>query len=140
MKGTVNIGRVVSGGLVAGLIMNVSEYVLNEIVLAEDMASSFAAMNLASPSGSTIGLFIAMTFALAIATIWLYAMLRSHSGPGMSTAICTALLVWFFYGFMCNTFFWALGMASGGVTITVLVWMLVEILVGTLAGAYLYQD
>ncbi len=140
MKGSVNIGRVVMGGLVAGLIMNISEYVLNEIVLVEEMTESFAAMNLPTPGGSTIGLFVGMTFAIGIATIWLYAMLRSHSGPGPGTAVCTALLVWFFLGLVCNTWFWALGMASSGVTITVLVWMLVETVVATLAGAYLYQD
>lgn len=139
MKG-VNVGRVVLGGLVAGLIMTVSEFVLNEIVLVEVMAESFAAMNLAPPGGSTIGLFIAMTFAMAITTVWLYAMLRSHSGPGPKTAICTGVIVWFLYGFLCNMFFWAMGMVPTGATITVWVWMLVEIPLATAAGAYLYKD
>ncbi len=138
--GNVNIGRVLLGGLVAGLIMNIGEYVLNEIVLAEQMSASFEAMNLTPPGGATIGLFVCLTFAVGIATIWLYAMLRSHSGPGPKTAVCAAILAWFFMGFVCNTWFWALGMASAGMTITAYVWMLVEMVVATLAGARLYQD
>lgn len=140
MAGTVNVPRVILGGLVAGVLMNISEYVLNEIVLAEEMAALFAGMNLAPPTGSTIALFVLLTFALGIAAIWLYAMLRSHSGAGPGTAACTALFVWFFYAFLGNASFWALGMIGTGLTLTVMAWMLGEIVVGTIAGAYLYRE
>lgn len=38
--GKINTGRVILGGLVAGLVMNVSEAVLHAGVLAKDGASS----------------------------------------------------------------------------------------------------
>lgn len=136
----VNVARVLVGGLVTGLIMNIGEYVLNEILLAEQMTAAFAAMNLSPPEGAGIGLLVGLTFGVGIATIWLYAMLRSHSGAGSKTAICTGLIVWFFLGFVCNAWFWALGMASLGMTMMVWLWTLVEIPVATLVGARLYND
>lgn len=140
MQGSVNAGRVVLGGLVAGLIMSISEFVLNEVVLVDQQSRLFEAMGLTPPSGSTVLLFIVLTFACGIGAIWLYSMLRSHSGPGMGTAMCAGMFVFFFYAFLPNTFFWGLGMAPGGMAVTTTVWMLAEILVATVAGAYLYQD
>jgi hypothetical protein len=38
--GNINIGRVILGGLVAGLVLNVGEFLLNGIVLADQMKPS----------------------------------------------------------------------------------------------------
>ena len=37
----INFGRVLLGGLVAGLILTIGEYVLNDIVLARQMGDTF---------------------------------------------------------------------------------------------------
>ena len=47
MKG-INFGRVILGGLVAGVLINVSEFVLNNVVLKADMEAGMKA--LAGPS------------------------------------------------------------------------------------------
>jgi hypothetical protein len=39
--GQINVARVVGGGLLAGLIMNVSEFVLHAVVLADDGAGAW---------------------------------------------------------------------------------------------------
>ena len=43
--GNINMGRVVIGGLVAGLLINVSEFLLNGVVLAQDMNDALKALN-----------------------------------------------------------------------------------------------
>ena len=39
MTGGINVGRVLLGGLVAGIVFNVSEYLLNEKVMKSEMAA-----------------------------------------------------------------------------------------------------
>ena len=93
--GRINISRVIVGGLIAGLVINISEFVLNTFVIAADMEAAMSAMKL-PPIGTTIILcFVMLAFLLGIATVWLYAAIRPRFGPGMTTAIYGALAVFF---------------------------------------------
>ena len=59
--GKINYGRVVLGGLLAGLIITAGEYLLNEVVFAEDMAVLMANLGLSVPGGQQIAGFVIMT-------------------------------------------------------------------------------
>ena len=74
--GHINFGRVVLGGLLAGLVINISEFLLNGVVLAEDMNAVMAAMNKPPMTGSMIGLFLLLGFGLGVVLVWLYAAIR----------------------------------------------------------------
>ena len=93
--GRINLGRVIVGGLLAGLVINISEYVLNTFVIAQAMAASMKAMNLPPLDTNMILCFVVLAFALGIVTIWIYAAIRPRFGPGVPTAVCAALIVWF---------------------------------------------
>ncbi len=41
--GRINMGRVIVGGLLAGLIVNISEFVLNTMVIGLDMEAAMKA-------------------------------------------------------------------------------------------------
>ena len=82
----INWGRVIVGGLAAGVVMNLGEWLLHEVILRERMESAAAAMGLERPTGSDIGIFVAMTFALGILLVWLYAAIRPRYGPGPKAA------------------------------------------------------
>ena len=43
--GKINMGRVIGGGLLAGLVMNISEFVLHAIVLRADGEAVMADLN-----------------------------------------------------------------------------------------------
>ena len=43
--GQINLGRVVIGGLLAGLIINIGEFILNGLLLEEQMNAAMAALN-----------------------------------------------------------------------------------------------
>ena len=48
--GTINFARVLIGGLVAGLILNIGEWLLNGMVLAQDMKDFFQKCGLPEPA------------------------------------------------------------------------------------------
>jgi len=136
----INTARVVIGGLVAGLVINVGEFILNMVVLGADMNSAMARLNLPPVGGAAIGIFTALAFALGIVTIWLYAAIRPRYEPGATTALCAGAAVWFFsylYGSIGMT---VMGMFPVRMMVVACVWGLGEILVAAVAGAYFYKE
>ncbi len=91
----INLARVVLGGLLAGLVIDVGEFLFNGWLFAADMEAAMRQLNLPPPGGGAIATFLIMGFALGIATVWLYAAIRPRLGPGVSTALCAGATVWF---------------------------------------------
>src|SRR5205823_11963536 len=79
--------------LVAGVIINVFEYVLNGVVLAKDMEAAISALG-RQMGGAQLAMFIASGFLIGILAIWLYAAIRPRYGAGPKTALCAGLAVW----------------------------------------------
>ena len=98
----INFGRVILGGLVAGLIINIGEFLLNEVIFVKQMEEMFRRMNLPRPGASFIVTAIGITFLLGIVIVWLYAMIRLRFGPGPKTAIIAAFVIWFCVYFYCG--------------------------------------
>jgi hypothetical protein len=77
---------------------------------------------------------------LGIATVWLYAAIRPRFGPGAGTAAIAGLAVWFFaylYGGLGQEL---LGFFPAGLTMVTLLWGLVEIVLGAVAGGWVYRE
>ena len=136
----INVGRVIVGGLLAGLVVNVSEFVLNTFVVAKDMEAAMKAMNLPAMDPSQIPYFVVFSFALGIVTVWLYAAIRSRFGPGVPTAAYAALTVWFLAYLYPTLFFLVLHIFPVKALIISAGWGLVEILVAGIAGAWAYTE
>src|SRR5262245_38070910 len=92
--GRINLGRVVLGGLLAGLVLNIGESLLNAVVLASDMEAVTTARNVPQVGGSAIAGFVLMCFALGIGLVWLYAAIRPRYGAGVKTALIAGIVVW----------------------------------------------
>jgi hypothetical protein len=75
-------GRVLAGGLVAGLIINIGESILNVPLAGEELAQALEARNLPPVGGGAIAYFIGMCFLLGILMVWIYAAVRPRLGPG----------------------------------------------------------
>ena len=91
-----NYGRVILGGLVAGLILNVGEFLFNGVIMASAMREWALRHNF--PAEPTPTFFVAatvLTLLLGIVMVWLYALIRPRLGPGPKTAVVVALLMWF---------------------------------------------
>ena len=135
-----NYARIVLGGLVAGLVLNVGEFVLNEVILKEQMMEMFRRFNIPEPSGTFIAVAVILTFALGILIVWLYAMIRPRYGPGPKTAICAALVVWFIVCFYMNILYGVLFGMSVSLIVIGMIWCLVEYCLAALAGAWVYKE
>ena len=138
--GGINTGRVIVGGLVAGLVLNVSEFVLNMVVVAKDMADAMARFNLPMPGGRQIGVFVVLGFVLGIAMVWLYAAIRPRFGPGPKTAFIAGAAIWFLAYLYSGAGMAVMGFFEMKLMATTMIWGLVEVLVAINVGAYLYKE
>ncbi len=135
-----NFGRVFLGGLLAGLILNIGEFVLNTKVLGPQMMAFFSQHGFKDPGSNFIIVAVVMTFLLGIVAVWLYALIRPRLGPGVKTAIVAALILWFgiyLYSGVINGIF--LGIPTNALMIGI-IWGLVEYIIATIAGAWLYTE
>lgn len=139
--GRINIAGVLKGGLAAAVIMNISEFILNAPVAGAQMAAELSERNLpAADSGAQIAVFVGLTAALGFITVWLYAAMRPRLGPGPKTAIRAGLMVW-----TCSYLYSAVtagtvGVHSMGLVVLIVVWSLIEMLVASAVGGYLYHE
>ena len=137
---TINFGRVVLGGLLAGLVLNIGEFLLNDKVLGSQMKDFMTRHNFAEPPSSFIVVAVGLTFVMGIVLVLGYACIRTRLGPGVKTAIIAGLFAWFgvyFYSGIIN------GVLFGIPTNTMLivvVWGLIEYVLAAIAGAWLYKE
>jgi hypothetical protein len=106
------VGRVLLGGLVAGLVLNIGEFLLNEVPLSKDLQSEFTRLNLTPPGGDFIAKSIIATFLLGIVIVCLCAMVGAQLGPGVKTAIYVGLFAWFFVYLYVGVIYSGLGMSA----------------------------
>ena len=135
-----NMTRVILGGLLAGLVINISEFVLNMAILGQRMNARMAQMNLPPISSNAVVVFVALGFLIGIGLVWLYAAIRPRYGAGPQTAMIAGAAVWFFGYFYSSITAMVMGMWSPRLTAAVLLWGLVEVLIAALAGGYVYQE
>ncbi len=137
--GKINVARVILGGLVAGLVINISETVLNLYVVAEESAAIMERMGLAQPGMEQIAWFIALTFLMGIVIVFLYAGLRPRFGAGAKTAVIAGVAVWLvvMMGAAADTI---MGILPANLLVLAGAWSLVETVVAAVAGAWLYQE
>ena len=136
-----NYARVILGGLVAGLIFNIGEFVLNALILHSTMVEWAKAHNLPEePDPKFMVAAVGLTFVLGIVTVWLYALIRPRLGPGVKTAIIAALVMWFGVYIYCGIIYGMLLVQPMNVIAIAAVFGLVEYILGAIAGAWLYKE
>ena len=138
--GKINIGRVMAGGLLAGLVINIGEIILNGVLIADQMNAAVAARNLPPVGGREIVSFVVMCFGLGIATVWLYAAIRTRFGPGVPTAVLNGAVVWFFAYLWPSMGDAVMQMFPTNLISVVAAWSLAEIVLASIAGASVYRE
>ncbi|HEY4661468.1 MAG TPA: hypothetical protein VIG91_08195 [Terriglobales bacterium] len=136
-----NRGRVLLGGLLAGLLINISEYVTNGVVLAADWGRVMQALGKpAVPSGSAIAIYNVWGFLVGIAAVWIYAAIRPRYGAGVGTAARAGIAAWGLAVFLANLANYPSGLFPMRLLVITAIVALVEIPVATMAGAWLYKE
>lgn len=136
----INMKRVLSGGLLAGLVINVSEFVLNTYVVGADMAAQLVKLGLPLVSVGAVGIFVLFGFLEGIIIVWLYAAVRPRLGPGPGTAAKVGVVVWFFATLYGGVGMTIMGLFPANMMIVAITWGLVELIIAANAGAYFYRE
>ena len=135
-----NTKMVLLGGLLAGLVLNIGEFILNQPILGDAWMEWTKSMGLPEMSENVIIFYVLWSFLVGIAVVWLYAAIRPRFGAGIRTAVFAGLFIWFTM--------WVLGFGSmliqglfpTDLIITSIVWGLFEVPLASVAGAYLYKE
>lgn len=136
----IDTGRVILGGIVAGIICDIFEYVLNGIVLRDQWNTISTSHNLPMIGMNEIVIFNILGLVTGIAAVWAYAAMRPRFGAGPITAVYAALLIWIVGYVIPNVFQTVSGLVPLNMMLTITVVGLVEIIVATVAGAYIYKE
>jgi hypothetical protein len=138
-----NIKKVVIGGIVAGIVVNVIDFVSNTYILGARMKAESDAfkpgMSDQMMTGSAIASYVIMDLVLGIALVWTYAAIRPRFGPGPRTAFFAAILFWLL-ALIFTAGFRQMGIMSAGLWWTFAFIGLINFLLASWAGAKVYSE
>jgi len=140
----INWARVFLGGLLAGVIINVFEFVVNGVFLAAEwqaMMKSLGQTTFPTTSGAVI--FLIWGFLSGICAIWLYAAVRPRFGPGMKTAVLTGFAFWVLTTVLRTVDDAGVGhpfLYSSHLLVILVVVCLVQSVVASVVGAWVYEE
>ena len=77
---------------------------------------------------------------LGIGAVWIYAAIRPRYGAGPSTAVRAGLTAWALAVFLANLSYYPLGVFPERLLVITTIVALFEIVIGTVAGAWLYTE
>lgn len=137
-----NAGRIMGGGLAAGLVANVIDGGGNVMLLTTRWKAETDALNpdlyVRAASSSAVG-WIITDFVLCLVLVWLYAAMRTRFGPGPRTAVVAALAVWFVsHAYFASYIF--MGLYSTGLIVCSSLIALVALVAGGLVGGKVYAE
>lgn len=138
--GKINVGRVILGGLLAGLVINIGEFVLNGVILKKDFDAAMQKLNLPPVDDKAVAIFVVGGFLLGIFTVWIYAAIRPRYGAGAKTAVCAGLFAWLLAYFYQALGMWPLGIIEHRLLLIGTAWGLVEVPLAAVVGAWLYKE
>ena len=138
--GKINKGRVLLGGLLAGLGLTIIQMLVNQAILGEQWSEARTALNLQWPlAGGDIVVGVVKFFLIGIFIVWLYAAIRPRYGAGPKTAVLAGIAVWFICALLC----WGCNvytMFPCGLVVTTVVICLVVWVLAALAGGWVYKE
>ena len=139
----INWVRVIVGGLIAAIILFLTDGLFHERVVGADWQAVYHGLGTAEPTQhSALGLAYFAIFELGrgLISIYLYALMRSCCGPGPKTAALAGVVAWIAFSVTGPAQFIPLGFYSHSLWVKVGAFQLVTSIVAALAGAALYRE
>ena len=138
--GKINLQKVIIGGLVAGVVLNLVDYVLYGVVLKDQMAAAMTALGKQPMTNAQMPWFVVLDFVAGIFLVWMYAAVRPRFGPGPGTAVRAGLAVWFVAGLLNTLYMWPMGLMPQNLMLTTLGVTLISMPLATAIGAKFYSE
>ena len=137
----INLGRVFDRRAGGGIIINVGEFILNGVLLEEEMNAAMAALNKPARRSAHDHLVRRCSAsASGFMLVWTYAAIRPRFGAGIKTAICASTLVWGLAYLYPNLFMIIINLFPRDMMVMATVWGLIEIIIAGIAGAWVYTE
>jgi hypothetical protein len=138
----VNTGRVLIGGLLAGLLFNAGDALINMVLLAGDIEANLRRLGInpqIAADTRVIASWMIIDFAFGLLVVWTYAGFRPRFGPGPATAILAALPA-FLGATLVLLGFHHMGIFSMAAFWKGTLYSAVNFAIGSLAGAAVYKE
>lgn len=138
----INTGKVLVGGLLAGLVYNAFDIVTGMVLMGEEFRANAQRLGLdpaAQESPTAMAVWITIDFLMGILVVWTYASMRPRFGPGPKTAVLAGLVPYLAITLIM------FGLTHGGL-MTMSIWTKMTVIslittsVGAILGAWAYQE
>ncbi|MHA1554162.1 MAG: hypothetical protein ACTSU0_07100 [Alphaproteobacteria bacterium] len=144
VMGKINIGRWIVGGVVAAIILFVTDGVLNGVILDQQFEDAMTALGMPAMSEDfavgTFAVFAALDLIVGLTAVGIYVGIRPRFGAGATTAVYAGLATWLLVGLVADVSLMAVNLLPAGLLWTSIIVGVIQIPVATVAGAYLYKE
>lgn len=139
--GKINVGRWLLGGMIAGIVGDVVESILNGVILAPKWAGAMRLLGRPEFTSSQDIQFNLVGLVIGLAAVWIYAGIRPRFGAGAKTALYAGLVTWILASLVPNTFFMVIPhLYSRHLALYATIGDFVACILGAVAGAALYKE
>ena len=136
MTTKINGRRLISGGLLAGLLFNIGGI---SIAILMDVESAFRQIGW-EPNPATGFLHMGMRFVLGIVGVFLYVAMRPRFGSGPKTAVIAGVCLWFIGYLLPTILLTELGVFTTAQSAVGATWGLFEACLAVTTGAWVYRE
>lgn len=138
----INTGKVIVGGLVAGIVLNVLDFAWTMFVMQPEFDANAVRLGLDPASMQTttaMVTWIVIDLLYGFLAVWIYATMRPRFGAGPKTAAMAAIAIWASIALIMY------GLTTGGlfpmaIWVKMTIYSLVATIIATTAGAALYKE
>ena len=139
--GKINLGRVILGGIVAGIAADLLDFWVDGVLLAKMWNGQLETWGRPPFSPSQITWYLIFGLIIGIVTIWIYAGIRPRFGPGVKTAIYAGIASWILSALLPNfALMWNTHFFSGHLTAYTTLGAFFYYLIGAICGAAVYKE
>lgn len=145
MATNVNRTKLLLGGFVAGIILNIIDFLANGVILTTRMRADANAFKpglgdqMSAMDPGQIAGYVFFDFIVGFLLVWTYAAIRPRFGPGPRTAMYVALL-FFVFGMILTYGYRNMGIMSAGLWYAYSGIWLVNLLLASIVGAWIYSE
>lgn len=140
---TINFGRLLIGGLIASILLFLSDGFLHEQVFKQYWEYLYQGLGAKPPeSGHAMAMVYFFIFELGrgFLAIFIYALMRPFHGKGPMTAVFAAIVAWLAFSVTAPAEFIPLGFYGRRLWVMVAAAQLVTSIVANLLAAWIYRD
>jgi len=136
----INTGRWIAGGVVAGLLMWIMEGAASQLYFAEMMAALERANLSVAMDAGMIATTVIVSLLVGFGVVFFYAMARQRLGAGVRTAVIVGAAAFVFFYLPGLIGYQMIGLYPTSLIVKWAVVGLLEMVVMSVAGAWIYRD